>query len=106
MSEKPKYEKMSKSRGNVVCPEEVVYGVHEIDKRYEFRGIDGKVIDWKELGVWQDKLNTHCFFTSKRYDRQPVWLCLRENGVPCVLEVDGRTIIQHEDLRPSIDEQA
>lgn len=30
-------EKMSKSRGNVITPEEVVYGVYEMHSGYEFR---------------------------------------------------------------------
>lgn len=102
MDKNPVYEKMSKSRGNVVLPEEVVYGVCELDSKYEFRDFLGEVVDYyKEMGVWQDKLNTGFFFTATRFKREPVWLCEKNNfdaegkPIPLVLLIDGEEKIQH-----------
>jgi valyl-tRNA synthetase len=85
MSEKPRYEKMSKSKGNVVLPEEVVYGVCDLRPGLEFRDADGQAIDWKKLGVWQDELNTKFFFTATRFGRKPVFLHYKDNHVPALL---------------------
>jgi hypothetical protein len=96
---KPVYEKMSKSRGNVVLPEEVVYGVAHLDDGYEFRLPDGKVIeDYLELGIWQDGLNSKMFFTATRYGRVPVFLHCKGNPVPAMLLLDGEEKLQHPDL--------
>lgn len=99
----PQYEKMSKSRGNVVLPEEVVYGVHELHSGYEFRGFLGEVVDYKEIGVWQDNLNTGFFFTATRHGREPVWLCEKDKfdsegkPIPLVLLIEGQEKVQHPD---------
>ena len=92
----PKYEKMSKSRGNVVLPEEVVYGICDLEKGFEFRDIFGQVVDWKVFGVWRDKLKTGYFFTSTRTGRQPVFLY--EDGEPCILLINGEEKVQHSNL--------
>lgn len=86
---KPQWEKMSKSRGNVVLPQEVVHGVEDIDKGYEFRLVGGELIDHQAWGVWRDKLDTGDFFTSTRYGRQPVYLMEVGNPVAPMLEVDS-----------------
>lgn len=117
MSEKPKYEKMSKSKGNVVRPEEVVWGVANLDPKYEFRDFDGTIIeDYKKWGIWQDHFSNHCFFTSTRSGKAPVYLCEKAPGgtppeeiSPCVLRIDPlwlefsgddstepKEVIQHE----------
>jgi len=99
-----KWEKMSKSRGNVIRPEEVVYCVYELDNGYEFRNWDGEVIDWKAWGVWRDALNTNDYFTSSKKGKWPVFLCQRDNfdeeglPIPCILLRDGKEHVQHEKL--------
>jgi len=40
---------MSKSRGNVVLPEEVVHGVYTLAPGYEFRDLAGELVDFKFL---------------------------------------------------------
>ena len=89
-----KYEKMSKSRGNVVLPEEVVYGVIELCPGYEFRDNCGNIVNWQN-NVWRDKSKSGYFFTATRFGRQPIFLC--ENGDHCVLLIDGQEKEQHLD---------
>ena len=86
-----KYTKMSKSRGNVVLPEEVVHGVYELDQRYEFRDVKGEVVDWQKLGVWRHHEGS--YFTSTRTGRQPVFLHEKDNPVPCYIGC-----VQHQGL--------
>ena len=89
-------EKMSKSRGNVVRPEEVVYGVHELAGTHEFRTLTGDIIeDLKECGVWQDMFGNGCFYTSTCHGKHPVMLHERGNEVPCIIVVQGKEILQH-----------
>lgn len=71
--------KMSKSKGNVVLPEEVVHGVCGLASNFEFRDLWGRLIDWKVLGVW---FNQEGYHTSTRYGRQPVFLHLIGEPVP------------------------
>lgn len=97
MSE-PKWEKMSKSRGNVVLPEEVVYGVCDLDRGFEFRDVNGQVVDWQEINIWRDKLKSGDFFTATRFGRRPVFLHFKDNPVPCMLETDGEERLQHTEL--------
>jgi valyl-tRNA synthetase len=90
-----KYEKMSKSRGNVVLPEEVIYGVIELDPGCEFRDKYGNTVDWQN-NVWRDKGKSGFFFTATRFGRQPVFLC--EKGDHCVhsvLLIDEQEKEQH-----------
>ena len=94
--------KMSKSCGNVVMPEEVVYGVSSVDPAYEFRDESGQVIDYREYGVWRDRPRTSMYFTDTRHGRRPVFLCETGNPEPCVLLIDGEERVQHaETLTPS-----
>lgn len=96
---KPLYEKMSKSRGNVVTPDEVIYGAAGVPSQgYEFRAYDGRVLDREDvqlLGVWQDRAGTGMFYTSVRTGKLPVYLCrsLEEGAV--TLLVNGREVEQH-----------
>jgi hypothetical protein len=92
-----KYEKMSKSRGNVVLPEEVVYGVLDLDPGYEFRDKYGNIVDWRH-NVWRDKGKSGYFFTATRLGRQPVFLCEKDDPRHCVLLIDGKEREQHPDL--------
>lgn len=93
---KPQYEKMSKSRGNVITPDEVMYGVAELQPGYEFRFFNGVVIDdFKELGVWRNRLNDSMFYTSTRTGKHPVFLHEKGNPVPALLLIDGEECLQH-----------
>jgi len=91
-----KREKMSKSRGNVVTVDEVVYGVYEVASGYEFRNALGEIIDYKFWGIWQDKSGTGDFYTSTRTGKQPAFLC-EVDGDPCVLLINGEERSQHSD---------
>ena len=96
---KPVYEKMSKSRGNVVLPEEVVYGVADLPSEYEFRWPNGRVIeDFKDVGVWRDRLNTDLYFTASMFGRIPVFLHYKGNPVPAILVIKGQRTQQHPQL--------
>jgi len=87
-----KYEKMSKSRGNVVLPEEVVHGVFELPSGYEFRDSENQIVDWKTLGVWRSEEG---YRTATRNGRQPVFLHEKGNPIPCLLLLQGRENVQH-----------
>jgi hypothetical protein len=96
-----KWEKMSKSRGNVITPDEIVYGVYEVNPGYEFRDESGKVIeDFRELGIWRDRPNGGDFFTSSRFGKRPVFLHEIGNPDPCQF-TDGKGNVreQHPDLK-------
>lgn len=96
----PKYEKMSKSRGNVVLPEEVVYGVCEVMAGWEFRGPpDGGAIDPVKLGVWRDPVSG-LYYTATRHGRQPAFLCMKGEPIPPLLVFGGQEITQHPDFMP------
>ncbi len=65
-------EKMSKSRGNVVNPDEVVRGVYRLDPGYEFRDTCGNFVDYKFFGVWfKTGVGYH---TSRKTGNIPVFL--------------------------------
>lgn len=94
--EKPRWEKMSKSKGNVISVDEVVYGVANVDPRYEFRSPDGDVIDWKELCVWRNPDPADNFYyTAVRFGRMPVFLHEAGNPVPALFLIDGEERVQH-----------
>ena len=92
-----KCEKMSKSRGNVVLPEEVVYGVLDLDPGYEFRDKYSNIVDWRH-NVWRDKGKSGDFFTATRFGRQPVFLCEKGDPRHCILLIDGQEKEQHPGL--------
>ncbi len=97
MPKSPRWEKMSKSRGNVISPEEVVCGVADLRTGYEFRGLDRRVIqDFKAVGVWCDPA-TGWYFTAERYGKAPVFLCQTGNPVPPLLHgaEDEEPRLQH-----------
>jgi hypothetical protein len=87
MSKRPK---MSKSKGNVVTPDEVVHGVHDLASNFEFRDIQGRSLDdfrdqqglsvnWKDWGVWR---SPEGYRMSTRCGRRPVFLHLVGEPVP------------------------
>lgn len=74
--------KMSKSKGNVISPDEVVKGVWDLEEGYEFRDRSGKLVDWKKERVW---LDLDSYRTSTRSGRRTVFLHEVDNPVPCML---------------------
>lgn len=110
--QKPVWEKMSKSKGNVVRPEEVVFGVSDLDRDYEFRDVEGDVIDYKAWGVWRDRFGSvydkhvpnaerkpMLFYTSTIYKNQPVFLHRKGNPIPALFrDDDGFEYAQHQYL--------
>ncbi len=72
--------KMSKSRGNVISPDEVIRGVAELSDDYEFRDLDDELIDWKLKRVWFD--HNVGYRTSTKYGRQPVFLHIKSSSIP------------------------
>ena len=103
------WEKMSKSKGNVIRPEEVVYGVRSIEDSHEFRDLDNDVIDYRAWGVWQDEFRTvydkyvpnaegpkpSLFYTATRYGLRPVFIHQKDNPIPCLFTDNGREYTQH-----------
>jgi hypothetical protein len=88
-----RHEKMSKSRGNVVSPDEVVFGVYELCPGYEFRDPAGRLVDYRQKGVWR---SPDGYRTATRFGAAPVFLHCRNNPVPCLLGFsDGRVQTQH-----------
>ena len=65
-------EKMSKSRGNVISPEEIVYGVYAISEGFGFLDDLGQLVDFRKFGVWRDS-DGH-FYTSRRTGMRRVFL--------------------------------
>lgn len=90
-----KSDKMSKSRGNVVTVDEVIYGVADLDPSCEFRDLSGRVIDYKSLGVWRHRSGDSMFYTSTRTGKRPVFLHQKDNPEPALLLIDGVERIQH-----------
>lgn len=85
--------KMSKTRGYVVLPEEVVRDVFTLVKDYEFRDLAGRLVDWKLTGVWLQP--GRGFLTSIKYGRRPVFLHVIGYPVPAFLA--GWATMQHSE---------
>ena len=83
--------KMSKSRGNVVLVDEVVRGVCELAPGYDFRGLDGQLVDWEFERVWF--LDSVGYFTSTQCGRRPVFLHEADNPVP--MSITRLKTVQH-----------
>lgn len=83
-------EKMSKSRGNVISPDEIIKGVYQLDAGYEFRDFQGQVVDWKKEHVFlQPKVG---YWTHKK-----VPVCLHEVDNPVPVFLEGWSSSQHPD---------
>jgi len=91
----PTYEKMSKSRGNVITVDEVVCGVQDLASGHEFRDESNRVIDWRSLAVWRHP-HTGMYWTATRFGKRPVFLHGEGNPVPAMLLIDGVETLQHE----------
>ncbi len=91
-----KYEKMSKSRGNVVMVDEVVFGIQELDRECEFCDKDGNLIeDYKKFEIWRDKLGDGMFYSSKRFGKFPVYLRNKNTLELCTFLINGKEVLQH-----------
>jgi hypothetical protein len=91
-------EKMSKSRHNVVTPDEVVFAVYDLQRGYEFRTIDGIIREPLRYGIWRNKGGDGFYYTSSQTGRQPVFLCRTGHAETCVLMIDGEERMQHPKL--------
>lgn len=86
------YEKMSKSKGNTVSVDEVVYGVRSIREGFELRDEQNQVVDPREVGAWESQ-ETFEYFTAVRMGKRPLWLCMTGEPVPPLV----REKVQHRD---------
>ncbi len=92
-----KWEKMSKSRNNVITIEEVIYGVANLAGDYQFRLENGTVLDdYKEWGVWRNRHGDSMFYTSTKTGKLPVFLCHKDDATPPPLLINGTPTTQHE----------
>lgn len=79
-----KRSKMSKSKGNGVEVDEVVCGVCGLDDGYEFRDLDGYLVDYKTMGVWHTP--EWDFWTSTSTKRKPVFLHELGEQIPTLIK--------------------
>ena len=96
--------KMSKSSGNAIGVDEVVYGVASVDDGYEFRTANGTRIaagQVRELGVWRDRAGSGDYFTSERFGKRPVFVHQVGDPEPCLFAVDGGVRSQHPCPNPA-----
>ena len=97
-STKPKHEKMSKSRGNVITPDEVIYGVCELEPGFVFCDRSGRILmPPQQYGIWRNRGEDNFYYTGRRFGHEPVFLCQLESGVAhiCRLLIDGEEREQH-----------
>lgn len=76
--------KMSKSKGNVVIIDEVVRGVCGLSDQYQFRNLQGYLIDYRAMGVWQTPEGD--YRTSTSTGRQPVFLHQLDEQIPTLIK--------------------
>lgn len=79
-----KRSKMSKSKGNAVGIDEVVCGVCGLADGYEFRDLDGYLIDYRTMGVWRTPEGD--YRTSLRTGKRPVFLHLLDEQIPTLIK--------------------
>ncbi len=98
--------KMSKSSGNAIGVDQVVYMVWGLPDGYEFRDLQGEIVDWKWANVWFDVSSGYRmgqsfngsgnFQMGRRLALSPVFLHLEGWPIPAYLngrDVDG---VQHQ----------
>ena len=93
-----KREKMSKSRNNVITPDEVIYGVVTLAPGFEFRDKLGNVFDYAKWRIWRDKGHDSFYYTSTQTGKIPVFLCEIDNPFPCILLINNEEVEQHPTL--------
>lgn len=83
--------KMSKSRGNVVTIEEATHRVYYLRPGFEFRNLDGDVMDYHAVGAWfEDGVGYRMCSTLRN---QPIFLHRVDDPVPVMLAT--MTTVQH-----------
>jgi glutathione peroxidase-family protein len=75
--------KMSKSRGNVVMIDEVARGVCGLSDEYQFRDLQGYLIDYRAMGVWRTPEGD--YRTSTSNGGQPVFLHQFDEQIPTLI---------------------
>ena len=75
---------MSKSKGNVVMVDEAACGICTLDSAYQFRDLQGNLIDHKMMGVWRTPEGDYRSSTST--GRQPVFLHLFDEQIPTLIK--------------------
>lgn len=90
-------EKMSKSRGNVITVDEIVFGVREVNEGYEFRFPTGELVDYTKIDIYRNP-EDHLYYTTTRFGKQPVFLHEKDNSVPAIILWEGTELLQHPDL--------
>lgn len=80
--------KMSKSSNNALSVDQVVRGVYELAPGYEFRDLNGQLVDWKRWGVWLRDDRGYADVTG-----YSVFLCEVDNPIPIIWS--GLKTIQH-----------
>lgn len=75
--------KMSKSRGNVVMIDEASCGIYVLSNKYQFRDLQGYLIDHKMIRVWRTPEGD--YRTSTSTGRQPVFLHQFDEQIPTLL---------------------
>jgi hypothetical protein len=75
-----KRHKMSKSRGNVVMIDEASCGVCWLSDKYQFRDLQGDLIDHMAMHVWRTPEGDYRTSTSTK--RQPVFLHQLDEQIP------------------------
>ncbi len=78
-----KRSKMSKSRGNVVMIDEASCGIRSLSDEYQFRGLQGNLIDYKMMGVWRTPEGD--YRTSSYTGKQPVFLHQFDEQIPTLI---------------------
>ena len=79
-----KRSKMSKSKGNAVGIDEVVCGVCGLSDQYQFRDLQGYLIDHRAMGVWRTPEGDYRTSTSTK--RQPVFLHQLDEQIPTLIK--------------------
>lgn len=97
-----RYEKMSKSRNNVITPDEIVHGVMATEPGFEFRTINGYILEPTRYGIWRNVGGDGCYYTSSRCGKTPVFLCQVGDPRACVLLINGQETVQHPEILASL----
>jgi hypothetical protein len=79
-----KRSKMSKSKGNGVGVDEVIRGVCLLSDQYQFRDLQGNLIDHRVMGVWRTPEND--YRTSTSTGRKPVFLHQLDEQIPTLIK--------------------
>jgi hypothetical protein len=79
-----KRSKMSKSKGNVVMVDEASCGICTLADGFQFRDLEGNLIDHKAMGVWRTPEGDYRTSTSTK--RKPVFLHQFGERIPVLIQ--------------------